>query len=205
MSLDYLEFDRCLSAAAKVHGDICAGLTIGTRMAIAGLKAIGVEDPKGKDKKNLLVFVEIDRCATDAIMAITGCQPGRRTMKILDYGKMAATFLNLKTGKAVRLTVREKEEDRTEKGASKETGEEPGSLIDLYTSLPDEKLFNMQEVVLIVRPQDMPGKPLSVVKCDMCGERVMDMRERYQHGKTLCRPCAEGTCYYSLHVTQPGK
>ncbi len=191
MSRNRLDFYECLSTAAELHGDVCAGLTIGTRMAIAGLKAIRITDPKGKDRKKLLVFVEIDRCATDAIMAITGCRPGKRTMKIIDYGKMAATFLNVGTGKAVRLVVKEKKDGKQEKGAVDE------NVVERYASMPDKDLFDMQEVVLVVRPEDMPGKPLRAVTCDACGERIMDMRERYEDGRTLCRPCAEKRCYYS--------
>jgi formylmethanofuran dehydrogenase subunit E len=188
-----------LSTAAELHGDVCAGLTIGTRMAIAGLKAIGIKDPKGKDRKKLLVFVEIDRCATDAIMAITGCRPGKRTMKIVDYGKMAATFVNVNTGKAVRLAIKEKKEEKEEKGAEEE------NMVERYASIPEKDLFSIQEVVLVVRPEDMPGKPLRAVTCDVCGERILDMRERYSDGRTLCRPCAEKQCYYSPLKTMQTK
>lgn len=185
-----LDFDICLAEAAAIHGDVCAGLTIGTRMAIAGLKAIGVKDPKGKDRKNTIVFVEIDRCATDAIMAITGCQPGKRTMKIYDYGKMAATFCNLGTGKAVRITVKEQDEQGVTNDAE--------SKVRLFATLPDDALLDIQEVDLALPPQDMPGLPLRVVKCDVCGERVMDMREEIKDGETMCRPCASGARYYSV-------
>ncbi len=199
MNRHNLDFYECLSTAAELHGDVCAGLTIGTRMAIAGLKAIGIKDPKGKDRKKLLVFVEIDRCATDAIMAITGCRPGKRTMKVVDYGKMAATFVNVSTGKAVRLAVKEKKEEKEKKSAGEE------NVVERYASIPEKDLFSMQEVVLVVRPEDMPGKPLRTVTCDVCGERIMDMRERYEDGKTLCRPCAEKRCYYSpLKTMQTG-
>lgn len=191
MSKRNFDFYECLSTAAELHGGVCAGLTIGTRMAIAGLKAIGVKDPKGKDRKKFLVFVEIDRCATDAIMAITGCRPGKRTMKIVDYGKMAATFVNVSTGRAVRLAVKEKKEGKETKSAGEE------NMVERYASIPEKDLFDIQEVVLVVRPEDMPGKPLRAVTCDVCGERIMDMRERYADGKTLCRPCAEKRCYYS--------
>lgn len=184
----YLDFDACLSEAAAIHGDVCAGLTLGTRMAIAGLKAIGIEDPKGKDRKNILVFVEIDRCATDAIMAITGCQPGKRTMKIHDYGKMAATFYNLSTGKAVRLSVRE--------NSRQEEARDPEARVQLFATLPDSELLRIEEVEVSLPPQDRPGLPLRVVTCDACGERVMDMREVISDGKTLCRPCASGIRYY---------
>jgi formylmethanofuran dehydrogenase subunit E len=193
MTDDCLNLDACLAAAKAVHGDVCAGLTIGTRMAIAGLRAVGIEEPKGRDKKNLIVFVEIDRCATDAIMAITGCQPGKRTMKIMDYGKMAATFLNLKTGEARRLVVKEKEE----KGGQPQQ-DDKGSNVEVYMTLPDEKLFDVQTVHAYIAPEDLPGAPLRVVRCERCGERVMDMRDEQKDGNTLCRPCARGTSYYSM-------
>lgn len=180
----YLNLDSCLATARDLHGEVCAGLTIGTRMTIAGLKAIGIGDPRGKDRKKLMVFVEIDRCATDAIMAITGCRPGKRTMKIYDHGKMAATFLNLETGKAVRLTVKEKEEGQ---------GAGDG---DPYLAMPDAKLLTIQPVRIDVPPQDLPGKPIRVVRCAICGERVMDMREEIADGRTLCRPCTQGRHYY---------
>lgn len=190
MKVEPLHFDICIAQAAAIHGDVCAGLTLGTRMAIAGLKAIGIKDPKGKDRKNVLVFVEIDRCATDAIMAITGCQPGKRTMKILDYGKMAATFFNLSTRRAVRVTVRELD------GGS--VGNDAESRMNLYGTLPDADLLHLERIELDVQPQDMPGPPVRVVKCELCGERIMDMREEIKDGKTMCRPCAVGSSYYSV-------
>jgi formylmethanofuran dehydrogenase subunit E len=190
---DNLSLEACVERARAFHGDVCAGIALGTRMAMAGLRAIDIVDPRGKDRKDLMVFVEIDRCATDAIMAITGCQPGKRTMKIYDYGKMAATFLNLKTGKAVRLTVKE-----TANGTSRD--DKPGggeNQADLFLALPEEDLLVIDEVTVDVRPQDMPGKPLRVVLCDGCGERIMDMRDRQEDGKTLCKPCAAKKSYYT--------
>ena len=99
-------YDELLEAAGNFHGEVCHGIAFGTRMTMSGLKRIGITDPKGADRKKLMVFVEIDRCATDAIMALTGCRPGKRTMKIRDYGKMAATFINLETGRAVRVVLK---------------------------------------------------------------------------------------------------
>jgi formylmethanofuran dehydrogenase subunit E len=180
-----LDLDSCLATATALHGDTCAGLTLGTRMTIAGLKAIGIDEPLGKDRKKLMVFVEIDRCATDAIMAITGCRPGKRTMKIYDHGKMAATFLNLESGKAVRVTVKERDESKDAPGGNP------------HLTLPDESLLNIEPVTVDIGPQDMPGKPLRVVMCEQCGERIMDMREETATGRVLCRPCASGKSYYS--------
>ncbi|HAR95060.1 MAG TPA: formylmethanofuran dehydrogenase, partial [Deltaproteobacteria bacterium] len=108
MGENRLDLRTCLEEAKAFHGDVCAGIVLGTRLALLGLQAIGIDDPKGKDRKDLIVYVETDRCATDAILSVTGCHPGKRSMKILDYGKMAATFINVKTGKAVRVVVRSK-------------------------------------------------------------------------------------------------
>src|SRR4030067_3517032 len=100
-------FEELLNESAKTHGHLCPGQVLGVRMSMLGLGEIGIEDPKGKDRKNLIVFVEMDRCATDAVQSVTGCSLGHRTMKFMDYGKMAATFVNLKTARAVRIIARE--------------------------------------------------------------------------------------------------
>src|SRR3990172_11708339 len=91
-------FDLLLQQSVRTHGHLCPGQVLGVRMSLLGLREIGIDDPKGKDRKTIIVFVEMDRCATDAVQSITGCSLGHRTMKFMDYGKMAATFLNLKTG-----------------------------------------------------------------------------------------------------------
>ena len=73
MEMKTLDFETCIAEAKSFHGDLCAGIVLGTRMAILGLNAIGIDDPKGADRKNLIVYVETDRCASDAILAVTGC------------------------------------------------------------------------------------------------------------------------------------
>lgn len=183
--LDYENYEMLLAEAGKFHGDICAGIRIGTRMAMAGLQGIGITDPKGGDRKKLMVFVEIDRCATDAIMALTGCRPGKRTMKVLDYGKMAATFINLESGKSVRLATRINR---------KEFGDNPP---DFATSSAED-LFSISNVEVSLRPEDMPGKPLRRVICARCGDTVMDGREVAIGGGTLCKPCATQESYYRV-------
>lgn len=188
-----LDFETCIGEAKAFHGDLCAGIIIGTRMAILGLEQIGIDDPKGKDRKNLIVYVETDRCASDAILAVTGCHPGKRSMKIFDHGKMAATFVNLKTGKAVRVNAKNRDGNKTL--TREEIEQNPHT--QAYAMMPDEDLLKTREVHVDVKPEDLPGKPLRIVTCDACGERVMDMREEHKNGKTLCRPCASETSYYS--------
>ncbi|NTU43682.1 MAG: formylmethanofuran dehydrogenase [Nitrospirales bacterium] len=191
------EFRRLLDEAAAFHGHLCAGQVIGVRMAMAGLEAIGIRDPRGEDRKKLIVFVEIDRCATDAIMTVTGCRPGKRSMKLRDYGKMAATFVNLETGRAVRVTS---QESSRRKAASwfPEIADESKAQLEAYKVMPDSELFEFHDVVVNLRPEDLPGKPLRRVVCQVCGEPVMDMREVVDSGRVLCRPCSEGRNYYTF-------
>ena len=176
---DLENYEKLLAEAGAFHGDICGGIRTGTRMAMCGLRHLGIFDPKGADGKKLLVFVEIDRCATDAIMALTGCRPGKRSMKVMDYGKMAATFINLESGKAVRVaSIKKKGED-----------------IDL-AKVPDEALFKVTPVNVPLKPEDLPGKPLRDCRCARCGENVLDGREIESGGEKFCRPCFEGATYY---------
>jgi len=185
----YRDLDYHLARAEAFHGHVCGGIVIGVRMALLGMEAIGIRDPDGRDRKNLMVFVEIDRCATDAITSVTGCRPGKRTMKILDYGKMAATFLNLETRRAVRVSA-------TNRPAAPPQGEDPQAALQALKAMADEALFRVQQVRLELGAGDLPGRPVRSVTCDLCGESVLDMREAAVEGKTLCRPCAGGRRYY---------
>lgn len=173
------EYRTLVDQAGKFHGEICHGIALGTRMTMSGLRRIGISDPKGADRKKLMVFVEIDRCATDAIMALTGCRPGKRTMKIRDYGKMAATFINLESGKSVRVVTRS--------NRNMPEGDPVGE--PYHNELLEEEMFLIREVEVQLLPEDMPGKPLRKVICSSCGETVLDGREIEHQGKSLCRPC----------------
>src|SRR5512140_418819 len=99
--------DEYLKDAEAVHGHICAGQVLGVRLAMHGMAKLGIEDPRGKDRKRLVTFVEIDRCATDAVAVVTGCRMGKRTLKMRDWGKVAATFVDLETGRAIRVAALE--------------------------------------------------------------------------------------------------
>src|SRR3954464_14800296 len=99
--------DELLEEAKVAHGHLCAGQVLGVRMAMLGLQKLGIEDPRGKDRKRLVTFVEIDRCATDAIGVVTGCRLGKRALKFRDWGKMAATFVDVSSGRAFRIAAKE--------------------------------------------------------------------------------------------------
>jgi len=188
------EFDLLLQESVKVHGHLCAGQVLGVRMSMLGLREIGIHDPKGADRKSLIVYVEMDRCATDAVQSVTGCSLGHRTMKFMDYGKMAATFLNTNTGKAFRIVAREDSRLKAKKRFPEVENKYSGQL-EAYKIMPDEELFDVMEVAVKLRPEDMPGRPLRRVQCHSCGEHVQDMREVCRDGKALCTPCASGGYY----------
>ncbi|HWQ08120.1 MAG TPA: FmdE family protein [Holophaga sp.] len=179
------DLETLLGEAEAFHGHLCGGIVIGVRMALAGLREIGIQDPKGEDRKHLMVFVEIDRCATDAITSVTGCRPGKRTMKLKDHGKMAATFVNLATGRAVRVAAR-----------TRPRLADPQAEMQVLKVLPEAELFLVQEGQVPLVPGDLPGTPVRSVCCDRCGETVLDMRDVTVGGRILCRACAEGKGYF---------
>jgi formylmethanofuran dehydrogenase subunit E len=189
-----LNFETLLQESVKVHGHLCPGQVLGVKMSLLGMRKVGIQDPRSRDRKNLFVFVELDRCATDAIQSVTGCSLGRRTMKFMDYGKLAATFVNLRTGKAVRVSGRE---DAREKAKSVSNGGEHkyAAQIAAYKIMPEDELFDTMEVDVQLRPEDMPGRPMKRIKCDLCREDIQDMREVYKEGKVVCRSCAGGGYY----------
>jgi formylmethanofuran dehydrogenase subunit E len=196
---DVLNFQQLLAESAEIHGHLCPGQVLGVRMSMLGLREIGICDPKGRDRKNILVYVEMDRCAMDAVQSVTGCSLGRRTMKFMDYGKMAATFINLKTSKAVRIVAREDSREKA-KGLFPGIENKYAAQLEAYKVMSDDELFAVMEVAVNVRPADMPGRPLRRVRCDSCGEHVQDMREVYRNGRALCVACAQGG-YYEVKNT----
>jgi formylmethanofuran dehydrogenase subunit E len=191
-----MDFNTLLGESVKAHGHLCPGQVLGVRMSMLGLKAAGIDDPGGADRKNTIVFVEMDRCASDAVASVTGTSLGKRTLKFMDYGKMAATFLNLGTGRAVRVYAREESRERA-KELFPDIEDKYKAQVEAYKVIPDHELFDVMEVEVDLRDEDMPGRPLRRVRCDRCGEHVQDMREIYREGTVFCRSC-EGDGYYKI-------
>ncbi len=187
-------FDELLKHSTTIHGHTCAGQVIGVRLSMIALREIGIDDPKGADRKKLYVMVEIDRCATDAIQCVTGCTLGKRSLKWFDYGVMAATFVNLDTGKAVRVTAREESRELAKKYIPETEGKYKQQL-EAYMIMPEEELFKIEYVEVNIPKADMPGRPLKRVECESCGDWVQDCREVEQDGKTMCKQCATSRYY----------
>jgi len=195
-------FEELLAESVRTHGHLCAGQVLGVRLALLGLRLIGITDPKGEDRKKFLVYVEIDRCATDAIQSVTGASLGRRSLKFVDYGIMAATFVNLETGRAFRVLAREEAREL----ANRYFPEIPHKYqrqLEAYRVMPEEELFSVEEVEVEVSDFDLPGRPKKRVRCESCGVYVQDGREIKKDGQTLCRPCAIGGYFRRRRTFSP--
>jgi len=183
-----------LQEAEAAHGHLCAGQVLGVRMAMAGLSRLGIEDPRGVDRKRLVTYVEIDRCATDAVMVVTGCRLGKRALKFLDWGKMAATFVDLQSGRAVRVAAKESSKDAARLMHPEVENKNQQQML-AYREMSDEDLFSFQNVHVEVGPEDLPGYKGERIVCAQCGEGINFHREVRSEGRTLCRSCA-GESYY---------
>jgi formylmethanofuran dehydrogenase subunit E len=180
--------------AEQAHGHLCAGQILGLRMALYGVRLLGLEDPAGADRKRLVTFIEIDRCATDAIPVVTGCRLGKRALKFRDFGKVAATFCDLATNRAVRVAARESSRERARELFPNAQSRNEQQM-RAYREMPDTELFDSQWVRVSLGPEDLPGYKAPRVLCAECGEAVNLRREVVREGRTLCRACA-GERYY---------
>jgi formylmethanofuran dehydrogenase subunit E len=184
--------DEYLKLAAVAHGHICAGQVLGVRLAMLGLKELGIEDPIA-ERKRLVTYVEIDRCVTDAVALVANCRLGKRALKFRDWGKVAATFCDLQTGRAVRIAAKESSKQAARElfpNLPREEGQQRA-----YAQLSDEVLFERQSVKVEVLPEDLPGFKGPRVVCAECGEGINFKREVTKEGRVLCRACA-GERYY---------
>lgn len=186
--------DEYLLDAEQAHGHLCAGQVLGVRLAMLGLQKLGIDDPHGKDRKRLVTFVEIDRCATDAIGVVTGCRLGKRALKFRDWGKMAATFVDVSAGKAVRIAARESSKARARQ-LYPEIENKNQQQMRAYREMPDEELFAIQWVKVELPPEEFPGYKGERIVCDVCGEGINFRREVLRDGKIYCRACS-GEKYY---------
>ena len=197
-------FQELLASSAKAHGHLCPGQVVGVRMAMLGCRLIGLNDPADHSQiKKLLVYVEMDRCATDAIAHVTGAKLGRRSLKFKDYGIMAATFVNVETGSAFRVLSTEEARDLVPLYAPGIRGK-AGQQLEAYRRMPDSVLFRVQRVRVPVKDWDLPGPTRYKSICSRCGQIVRDRREVVVNGEMLCRPCAHGAYFQDAReITWP--
>ena len=187
--------DELLAKAEAAHGHMCAGQILGVRMALMGLERLGIADPRGADRKRLVTFIEIDRCATDAIGLVTGCRLGKRTLKLRDWGKMAATFVDLAEGRGMRIVALE---DSRELASQLYPHVEPKSRQQMlaYLESTDAQLFREQWVKVKVDAGELPGTKGVRMACPRCGEGVSFGRFAEVDGERLCLSCARPELRY---------
>jgi formylmethanofuran dehydrogenase subunit E len=186
------DFQTLLQQAAERHGHLCAGQVLGVRMALRALQELGIDVER--EPKRVIVYVEIDRCAADAVATVARVSLGKRTLKYRDYGKMAATFVDTQTQRACRIVALESARERARDYTPTDLEKHQAELI-AYQQMPDEELFNVHPVAVTISAFDQPGHPLRRVNCAWCGEGINDGREVVRDGETLCRACASGTYY----------
>jgi formylmethanofuran dehydrogenase subunit E len=189
-------FEEYIGLAEQAHGHLCAGQILGVRMALCGLSRLGIDDPTGADRKRLVTFVEIDRCATDAIAVVTGCRLGKRALKFRDFGKMAASFCDLRDDKAIRVVALESSKERARQLYPHVEQKNQQQML-AYREMPDEELFATEWVRIRIGPEEMPGYKAGRITCDQCGEGINFSREVLTNGRTLCKSCA-GERYYEV-------
>ena len=187
--------DEYMVLAEQAHGHMCAGQILGLRMAMYGMKLLSLEDPAGRDRKRLVTFVEIDRCATDAVPIVTGCRLGKRALKFRDFGKVAATFCDVKEDRAVRVVARETSKQRA-RDLYPEIADKNQQQMRAYREMPDEDLFSIQWVRVALGPEEFPGYKGERRVCEICGEGINFKREVVRDGRVLCKACA-GERYYT--------
>ncbi len=182
-----------IEQANVAHGHTCAGQILGIRLALLGLKELGIDDPI-QERKRLVTFVEIDRCATDAIALVTGCRLGKRALKFRDWGKMAATFVDVSTGKAIRIAAKESSKAQA-RAMHPEIESKNQQQMLAYREMPEDDLFSIQWVKVELPAEEFPGYKGERIVCAECGEGINFRREILRNDRTLCRACA-GERYY---------
>jgi formylmethanofuran dehydrogenase subunit E len=181
--------DEYLSEAEAAHGHLCAGQILGVRMAMLGLEKLGIDDARGRDRKRLITYVEIDRCMTDALAVVTGCRLGKRALKFRDWGKVAATFVDLSSGRGVRIVAKDSAKN-VARALHPELESKNQQQMLAYREMPAEELFEVREVRVKVEPEDLPGYKGERIACAECGETINFGREVRRDGRVLCRACA---------------
>lgn len=188
--------EEYLLEAKAAHGHLCAGQVLGVRMAMLGLRKLGIDDPRGKDRKRTVTFVEIDRCATDAVAVVTGCRLGKRALKFRDWGKMAATFVDVASQRAVRVAAKESSKELARRMHPEVESKNRQQML-AYREMSDDDLFAVQWVKVELPPEELPGYKGERIACADCGEGISFRRELRRDGRILCHACA-GYSYYTL-------
>lgn len=188
------ELQQILAISSARHQHLCPRQILGARIGLAGGAALGLALPRAD--KRLLIILETDGCFADGVEAATGCTVGHRTLRVADYGKVAATLIDTKTEQAIRiapqLDVREK--------AYLYAPHEPRhyfAQLHAYQTMPDAALLTIQAVTLTTPVKAIVSRAGVRVNCAVCGEEIINERELLVGGRPLCQSCA-GSGYYQV-------
>ena len=196
-----MDIAHLLEKSAKDHNHLCPRQILGVRIGLAGMKALGFTEPP--TKKQLLIISEADGCFVDGVSAAAGCTVGHRTLRVEDYGKAAATFVDTRTGRAVRVAPRLDLRDQACIFAPEETRHYFAQM-QVYQTMPEEEMLTIQDVLLKTSIEQIISRPGLRVNCDVCGEEIMNEREILRDGMILCCTCA-GSGYYQSALKFPLK
>lgn len=195
-----VSLNEILRTSASRHSHLCPRQVLGARIGLAGPRALGLEPPVLS--KRLLVILETDGCFADGIEAATGCSVGHRTLKVEDYGKIAATFIDIKQGRAVRVAPLADARERAAVHVPEETRHYFAQLA-AYQSIPDGELLSIQEVRINIPVETLLSRPGVRVNCEVCSEEIINGREVQQWGMILCLACARGAYYQTAPIELP--
>ena len=187
-----MNLDALLAASAALHDHLCPRQVLGVRIGLLAARLLALELPRAD--KRLLTIVETDGCAVDGISVATGCRVGRRTLRVEDYGKVAATFVDTHTERSVRVAPHPLARETASVYAPEADDRWHAQLFG-YQRMPDEELLVWRTVVLTSALRSIIGEPGLRAVCRGCGEEIMNGRETLQEGIVLCRACA-GPAYY---------
>ncbi len=187
-----MDIQPLLEESSKHHSHLCPRQILGVRIGLAGMEALELGANQGS--KRLLTILETDGCFADGVIAATKCTVGHRTLRVEDYGKVAATFVDTKTGRAVRVAPTIDVRNR----AYSCCPEEPRhyfAQMQAYQTMPVEQLVTVTEIQLVTPIEQIVSRPGVRVECVSCGEEIMNEREINVNGQPLCRACAGGSYY----------
>ncbi|MBL8156728.1 MAG: TraR/DksA C4-type zinc finger protein [Anaerolineae bacterium] len=183
-----------LEQSAALHNHLCPRQVIGVRMGLFAGQLLGLEVPQAN--KRLITFIETDGCFADGVAVATGCWLGHRTLRLIDEGKVAATFVDSETSHAIRLApspqVRELARELCPNAKSRWHAQ-----LEAYQVVSDEAFFVWQEIELHLNLDALISRPGIRVNCARCGEEILNEREVYTNGQPLCRSCA-GESYFKV-------
>lgn len=192
MSTSHTNLAKLLELSSQGHKHLCPRQVLGVRIGLKGLSILGLDELSAQ--KNLLVISETDGCFVDGIIAATKCAVGHRTLRIEDYGKIAATFANTRTSQTVRIAPQANIRERAKNYAPDEIRHYFAQL-QAYQVMPDDELLKTQSVSLTPSLEKIISKAGIRVNCSQCGEEIINQREIIVDSKPYCIACAQ-TAYY---------